>query len=69
MSGVEICPKCLSAKIWRWCTSCEDGFSGHDCGEDSCCCVSPELNVSCSRCEGNEGWFQCFVCTPWEEDD
>lgn len=37
-------------------TECDDcggtGFNGHDCGEDTCCCLNPEENVECGRCDG-----------------
>lgn len=34
------------------CWSCmgEGGF--HDCGEDTCCCLRPKLNVLCEVCKG-----------------
>lgn len=35
------------------CTNCGgSGFSGHDCGEDTCCCLEPEEDLLCSVCEG-----------------
>lgn len=33
-----------------------EGFSSHDCGEDTCCCLHPEDNVVCDVCEGKGGW-------------
>ncbi|MHC4616794.1 MAG: hypothetical protein ACYTEQ_03475 [Planctomycetota bacterium] len=29
-----------------------EGFSHHDCGEDTCCCRDPEPNVTCDICKG-----------------
>ena len=29
-----------------------EGFSSHDCGEDTCCCADPEPNVRCHVCNG-----------------
>lgn len=29
-----------------------EGFSYHDCGEDTCCCLYPEPNVLCDICWG-----------------
>jgi len=35
------------------CSECGGtGYSHHDCGEDSCCCLNPEDNVICDWCEG-----------------
>jgi hypothetical protein len=45
------------------CTSCDGtGVSGHDCGEDSCCCAVPEPNVSCFRCQGTRYRTICATC-------
>jgi hypothetical protein len=39
------------------CWSCGGaGFSHHDCGEDTCCCLHPEDNVVCDICDGKGGW-------------
>src|ERR1017187_8693378 len=37
----ELCANC-----------CGTGYSHHDCGEDSCCCLNPEDNVICDWCNG-----------------
>lgn len=38
------------------CPHCDgDGVSGHDCGEDTCCCAYPEDNKTCYMCHGT-GW-------------
>lgn len=35
------------------CADCDGtGVNGHDCGEDTCCCLYPEDNVSCDYCQG-----------------
>ena len=40
------------------CPDCEDGLTGdHDCGEDTCCCLYPEPNVGCDRCDGKGYWI------------
>lgn len=56
----DICPDCR----WEYekdapefeneiCTNCGgSGLAGHDCGEDSCCCLYPEDNMLCFYCEG-----------------
>lgn len=41
---------------WEHCYNCEDGYSGHDCGEDCCPCLDPEENMVCQVCEGRGGW-------------
>lgn len=44
---------------WIECENCgASGFSGHDCGEDSCCCLRPEENDECTICRGEGGWFE-----------
>lgn len=57
----EICPHCkCCSQDWVDCTNCAgDGVSGHDCGEDCCCCMDPEDNIPCDICEGKGGWYQC----------
>ena len=29
-----------------------EGFSSHDCGDDTCCCADPVPNVRCHICKG-----------------
>jgi hypothetical protein len=41
-----------------------EGYSGHDCGEDCCCCLHPEDNVRCDICNGKGGWLICLGCHP-----
>ncbi len=42
---------------WIDCWNCGgEGYSDHDCGEDTCCCLHPEDNVVCDICHGNGGW-------------
>jgi hypothetical protein len=46
--------ECLT---WETCYECGGrGVDGHDCGEDTCCCLNPEENVICPVCEGLGGW-------------
>lgn len=57
----EFCPVCNCCNLnWKICSYCEDGFSHHDCGEDSCCCLEPYNNIECDNCKGNGGWFICL---------
>lgn len=65
----EACSKCGSQKFYRGCWNCEDGYSGHDCGEDCCCCLDPEDNVVCDICEGEGGFYVCATCHPESFDD
>lgn len=56
----ELCPRCkCCGQEWQDCDQCEDGYSYHDCGEDTCCCLDPEPNVECDRCDGEGGWWVC----------
>jgi len=55
-------------KEWRDCYNCGgEGVYGHECGEDTCCCLDPVDNERCDICRGKEGWWQCFRCAPWED--
>lgn len=43
---------------WIDCWNCGgEGYSYHDCGEDTCCCLDPEDNVVCDVCGGEGGWL------------
>lgn len=55
-------------KEWCECWNCEDGYSGHDCGEDVCCCLYPEDNERCDICRGKGGWWRCYICAPEEQE-
>lgn len=54
------CARCGSSMHWERCDNCEDGYDGHDCGEDCCCCLYPEENVRCDTCLGECGWHVCL---------
>ena len=64
---ILLCPHCERPMEWRDCGNCEEGFSQHDCGDDTCCCLDPEDNVICDVCEGAGGWTHCARCET-EED-
>jgi len=59
------CARCGSSVDYQHCDSCEEGFDGHDCGEDCCACLYPEENVRCQICEGRGGWWQCLSSGEW----
>jgi hypothetical protein len=49
----NICSRCECCElIIESCEECEGGLSGHECGEDTCCCKFPEDNVRCEFCGG-----------------
>lgn len=67
-AGVEIecqCARCGSSCDYQRCGDCEDGLSGHDCGEDCCCCLYPEDNVTCETCDGTGVWHRCLSSPEW----
>lgn len=55
------CPVCGGEQEWEDCYQCGgEGYDGHDCGEDVCCCLEPEDNESCDVCRGEGGWWWCL---------
>lgn len=67
-AGFEIdcqCARCGSSIATERCEYCEDGFHGHDCGEDCCCCAEPEENVRCRECDGTGVWRSCISSADW----
>lgn len=59
------CARCGSEMEWKTCDGCDDGFSHHDCGEDTCCCLDPDNNITCQACEGDGGWQMCLARAEW----
>jgi hypothetical protein len=59
MESPPICDTCGTLLEWEDCEYCCDGYAGHDCGEDSCCCEFPDDNVLCDVCRGDAGWWSC----------
>lgn len=57
----ETCPKCGHEAYERMC-GCDEGYDGHDCGEDVCCCLDPEENGVCDECEGHGYHVWCRRC-------
>jgi hypothetical protein len=67
-SGLEIdcqCARCGSSVDSELCQYCEDGFNGHDCGDDTCCCLHPEENVLCDICRGYGVIHHCLSSAEW----
>ena len=54
------CARCGSSCDWVQCENCDDGYDGHDCGEDCCACAEPEENMLCQICDGYSGWWACM---------
>jgi hypothetical protein len=44
--------------VWVTCWECRGEGGFHDCGEDTCCCLEPDLNEDCPTCKG-EGEVHC----------
>lgn len=61
------CGRCGSSLEFRECGNCDDGYVGHDCGEDCCCCADPEDNVACEICHGNGTIAHCLSSPEWCE--
>lgn len=62
------CARCGSSMDWQDCDGCGgEGFAGHDCGEDTCCCMWPEENMLCDFCDGDGGWSVCGSGAEWCE--
>ncbi len=69
-SGLDIecqCARCGSSVETERCNSCEDGFDGHDCGEDCCPCLYPEDNIPCDYCRGKGVFHTCQSSPEWCE--
>lgn len=61
------CARCGSSLEFERCENCDDGYTGHDCGEDCCCCLHPEDNVPCDCCHGEGSYPQCASPREWCE--
>lgn len=58
---VAMCPICNNEMEWVDCWQCQGEGGFHDCGEDCCPCLEPELdlNEKCQECDGQGGYLQC----------
>lgn len=61
---VEMCGKHNIPLLHADCHNCDNGFTGHDCGEDTCCCADPDDNVRCDICRGKGSILLCPECAP-----
>lgn len=59
------CGRCGGGLEWADCPNCEDGYSHHDCGEDSCACLDKSENVPCDWCRGKGGSWHCANTPEW----
>ena len=59
------CARCGSSIDHQHCEYCEDGYDGHDCGDDCCACLHPEENVTCRYCDGTGVWHTCMSSPEW----
>ena len=60
------CARCGSSCDFQQCDQCGgEGVDGHDCGDDTCCCLYPEDNVGCDICESHGGWWTCLSSPEW----
>jgi hypothetical protein len=57
----QTCPNCGHEAYERQC-GCDRGYSGHDCGEDVCCCLYPEEDSVCVECQGRGYHCWCRRC-------
>ena len=62
------CARCGSSMQFVDCDNCGgDGLDGHDCGEDTCCCLDPDDNEDCDWCQGSGGHWACLSSAEWCE--
>lgn len=59
MGERAMCQRCKCCELVpEDCDACGgEGVCGHECGEDTCCCLDPEENMACDWC-GGRGWFR-----------
>lgn len=55
------CPLCGAEMDREPCWCCHGAGGWHDCGEDCCCCLEPELDLNerCEECGGEGSYWQC----------
>ena len=57
-----LCEQCgCCERVFDPCEQCGgDGVDGHECGEDTCCCLDPEDNEPCDFCCGRGSFNRCL---------
>ena len=61
------CGRCGSSILFETCQSCAgEGWFGHDCFEDCCCCLDPE-DDKCGTCDGEGTIPICLSSAEWCE--
>ena len=62
------CARCGSSVMPENCDNCgSEGYSSHDCGEDTCCCADPDDDVVCDWCDGRGHFYVCCSSREWCE--
>jgi hypothetical protein len=64
----EWCAVCGSDMAWEQCWQCHGEGGFHDCGEDCCPCLEPDLNETCEECGGRGGYLVCLSLPHTEEE-
>lgn len=51
------------SRDWVPCDACDGEGTVHDCGDDTCCCLHPEVDeqVPCMECDGQGGWLHSLT--------
>lgn len=57
--GFHCCGVCGAYMDRETCWQCGGEGGHHDCGEDCCCCLHPENNVTCEECHGDGTYLVC----------
>ena len=52
-----------NTKSWIECLKCDSqGYTHHECGDDTCACKYPSNNIVCDICDEKTGWWKCEGC-------
>jgi len=57
-----ICQEHGCVMEWEECPLCGGSGDIHDCGDDTCCCLTPCENEQCYECWGRGGFWICPIC-------
>lgn len=53
------CEVCGAPMEMESCWRCMGEGGEHDCGDDTCCCLNPAINIPCEECNGQGEYLQC----------